>query len=170
MFGAVRPLVMSPTPSCFCQRTLPSFRSRQRSKRSLFASGLETKIESPETIGVAPENPGSGAVHRTPSVALTVSGKFVSDDDPLKAGPRQCGQSAASTSTHKMTATTKRRDCRCFIGRSIYRGERATSAGRTRGASSLKREANKIALVVLRVNQSVGERRLHPATTAQHLR
>ena len=96
MLGEVRPLVWSPVASCFCQRTLPSFRSRQSRSRFLFASGLETKIVSPQTHGVEPLKPGSGiapldAGGRAPFGSESLSRRV----DPLNAGPRQCGQFSA---------------------------------------------------------------------------
>src|SRR5436189_6463935 len=90
-----RPFVRLPVESCFFQRTLPSFRSRKKSSRSLLSSGVETKTESSQTAGVAPLWPGSGVLHFTPSVSLHVDGRFFSGDEPLKFGPRHCAQFSA---------------------------------------------------------------------------
>src|SRR4029079_13769493 len=87
-----RPFSMFPVAICFCQRTLPSFRSMQKRSRFLFGSGDDTKIESPQTAGVAPLMPGSGVFHFTPLVSFHVSGRSFSGEDPLNAGPRQCAQ------------------------------------------------------------------------------
>ena len=46
-------------------------------------------------MGVAAEGPGRAAAHFTVSVFEKFSGRFFSLDEPLKFGPRQCGQSAA---------------------------------------------------------------------------
>ncbi len=89
------PFCRLPVATCFCQRTLPSLRSMQKSNSSLFASGLDTKIESPQTAGVAPLIPGSGVDHLRPASALQVEGSPFSGEDPLKAGPRHCAQFSA---------------------------------------------------------------------------
>ena len=87
--------MLPPSTSFFSQRTLPSLRSTQSRQRFLSASGLETKIESPQTAGVAPLAPGSGHFHFIPLSRLQSLGSPVSGEVPLKAGPRHCGQFSA---------------------------------------------------------------------------
>src|SRR5260221_616737 len=100
------PLVMSPVLICFCQRTFPVFRSRQNRSRFFSASGLETKMESPHTAGVAPLGPGRGAAHLTVSLVQVV-GNPISVEVPLKAGPRHCGQFSAWASEVARTAAAR---------------------------------------------------------------
>src|SRR5258708_39333746 len=48
-------------------------------------------MRSPHTAGVPPLGPGSGADHLTDSL-VHFSGRPVSGEEPLNAGPRHCGQ------------------------------------------------------------------------------
>jgi hypothetical protein len=81
----------------------------QKRSRFLFGSGEDTKIESPQTAGVAPLMPGSGVFHWMPLVSFHVSGRFFSGEEPLKAGPRHCGQfSARAKSAVQAKAATAR--------------------------------------------------------------
>src|SRR5262249_989284 len=91
------PISRSPVATTLSHRRSPVDRSRHRSNNRLDSSGDETKTRSPKMTGVPPLLPGSGAVHKTPSVLLHVVGRFVSEVDPLKNGPRHCGQAAAES-------------------------------------------------------------------------
>lgn len=105
------------------QTTLPVAASRHRATRPpVFSSTLLTNTRSPHTIGVDPLWPGIGAAQATFSVRLNVAGRFVSVVEPLKNGPRHCGQFSPRASElardSRATATTQQRIR--FIGRSIF--------------------------------------------------
>ena len=75
---------------------LPERRSRQMARQDLFAvSVVETKTKSPQTQGVLALGPGRSILHKTFSVSLNCVGRFFSSVEPLKNGPRNCGQSPA---------------------------------------------------------------------------
>jgi hypothetical protein len=54
-----------------------------------------TKILPLEMIGVAPLGPGKGRTQAIFSLSLQEAGRLVSSVEPLKKGPRHCGQSVA---------------------------------------------------------------------------
>src|SRR5579872_157942 len=87
----------SPTATCCCQRTLPVGRSRQISKRFPLSSGLVTNTESSQTTGVAWLAPGRATDQSTLSLVVQLSGKPRSVVEPLRNGPRHCGQFSAET-------------------------------------------------------------------------
>src|SRR5665213_3292908 len=97
----LRPATRLPTATCFCQLIFPVCRSRQKSSRFSSSSGLVTKTESSQMIGVAWPVPGSGVDQRTFSVLLQVEGRLVSVVEPLRKGPRHCGQFSAETPRDK---------------------------------------------------------------------
>jgi len=88
--------LITPTATVLRQSSLPVLRSMQIASRSfVFASVELTKTLSSQTIGVAALGPGSGAAQTTFSVLLHDSGSPLSVLDPLKEGPRHCGQFSA---------------------------------------------------------------------------
>src|ERR1700722_407984 len=91
----LRPLTLLPSLTCFCQRTLPVWRSRQSNTKFPSASGLLMNTASSQMMGVAEDGPGKAADQRTFSVLLNVSGKLVSVVEPFRKGPRHCGQFSA---------------------------------------------------------------------------
>src|SRR4051812_12873750 len=101
--------MLPPSTTVFCQRTFPVARSMHSSSRFFSASGDETKIESPQIAGVAPLKPGSGVVHFTFS-RDQVCGSPFSGDEPLKAGPRHCGQFSACTETASAKSAQRDRE------------------------------------------------------------
>src|ERR1017187_7340573 len=92
------------------QRTLPVWRSRQRALRELAAaSTVETKTRSPQMMGVAVAGPGKSATHAAEDFDQ-VAGSPFSGEEPLKEGPRHCGQFSASAgpqSSASMSAKSK---------------------------------------------------------------
>jgi hypothetical protein len=80
----------------FFQSTSPVSRLTQIAKSPFAPDSVElTNTRSPATTGVAPLSPGIGMDQATFSVWVHLSGKLVSTLDPLKNGPRHCGQSPA---------------------------------------------------------------------------
>src|SRR5436189_6223469 len=104
-----RPLLISPLATVFSQRTLPSFRSRQKRCRSLLLSGEVRKIESPHTAGVAPLKLGRSAFHLI-DAAVTSPNRPFSGEVPLNAGPRHCGQFSADATRVKASVARARRE------------------------------------------------------------
>src|SRR5262249_15533891 len=85
-----------PGAMSFCQSSLPSTLSKQRATSILRVESTELmKICGPQTIGVAAALPGMGAIQTTFSLLLKVSSRLCSEEEPLKLGPRQCGQFSA---------------------------------------------------------------------------
>src|SRR6185295_15511937 len=76
------PALRSPVATSFCQRTEPSLRLRQIKFRFLLASGLETKMWSPQMTGLEPEGPGNAAFQAIFSFVLQVAGRFSSSVEP----------------------------------------------------------------------------------------
>src|SRR6185369_16243759 len=95
----LRPLSRLPCATAFFHRNAPLFASKQSNKRFFCSSGLDTKTEPFQTIGVAPLYPGKSTDHFTFSVLLHCTGRFVSALEPLKWGPRHCGQFSATPFT-----------------------------------------------------------------------
>src|SRR5205814_296902 len=91
-----RPCDLSPAATMFCQRIFPSFRLMQIRLRFFWLSGDVRKIEFSHTIGVEPLCPGNGTAQTIFSVLLQVVGKPDSSAEPLKFGPRHCGQLPAN--------------------------------------------------------------------------
>ena len=54
-----------------------------------------TNTRFPQMTGVADDGPGRAVVHLTCAVLENFTGRFVSGEEPLKAGPRHCGHWAA---------------------------------------------------------------------------
>src|SRR5437867_6400726 len=83
-------------PTSWFHNTLPLFRSSPRAWSDLVASSPElTNTCVSQITGVAADGPGSSANHFTCSVFENVAGRFFSVVEPLKFGPRQCGQFSA---------------------------------------------------------------------------
>jgi hypothetical protein len=101
----LRPLVRLPVATCFCQSTFPVCRSMHSSNKFPSASGLLMNTASSQMMGVAELGPGRAADQRTLSVLLKVSGRLVSVVEPLRKGPRHCGQFSAEQGT--ATSPTK---------------------------------------------------------------
>src|SRR5688500_5024813 len=84
-----------PSPVLWFQSTFPDFRSMHIASSALFcASAVEVKTLSPNTTGVEALGPGISTAHAADSLLNSVAKPF-SSVDPLKFGPRHCGQSAA---------------------------------------------------------------------------
>ena len=56
-------------------------------------------MRSPHTIGVDPDQAGSGSFHAMFSVVVHLTGRFDSALMPFSDGPRHCGQFSAYAST-----------------------------------------------------------------------
>ena len=78
------------------QRTLPLPRSMHQSS-SCGPSATLRKMRSRQTIGVDPDQAGSGSVQARPSVFDQRTGRLVSLLTPFNSGPRHCGQLSART-------------------------------------------------------------------------
>src|SRR5258708_39973787 len=84
-----------PSPVVRSHSILPVLRSRQRAWSVLVdTSAVERNTFAPRMIGVEALGPGMVAVQRAESFDQA-EGKPFSLDDPLKWGPRHCGQSSA---------------------------------------------------------------------------
>src|SRR5207248_3715382 len=86
-----------PTPVSCCQSVLPVARSRHSawSVPACWSTEL-TKTRPSQITGVAAEGPGRSATHFTFSVFEKRGGRPFSVVEPLKKGPRHCGQFSAS--------------------------------------------------------------------------
>src|SRR5258705_1343194 len=80
----------------YCQRILPSARSKQSNSRRLsFLVAWVTKMRLPQMMGVEFPLSGKGTRQRTLLLVSQRSGKFFSEVTPSPSGPRQAGQLAA---------------------------------------------------------------------------
>src|SRR3954464_12343877 len=85
-----------PSPTFSDQRTLPLLRSRAMARSVLEALSIEdTKTWLPQMMGELAAGPGMGALPATFSVFDHLAGRFFSVVEPLKKGPRHCGQFSA---------------------------------------------------------------------------
>src|SRR5947208_10554186 len=88
------------------QSNLPVVRSRHIARNALALSSPElTKTRSSQMTGVAAEGPGSAATHFTSLVLENAVGRLASVVDPLKEGPRHCGQFSARADDARVIAT-----------------------------------------------------------------
>src|SRR5579864_3095880 len=89
---------LNPSPISLLQRIAPSFRARQMPSSFLDCeSRQERKTRSPLITGVPAPPPGSW-VDQSRVLSSSLSGRSFDWLDPLKCGPRHCGQSSACDS------------------------------------------------------------------------
>ena len=105
--------------SCF-QSSFPLVRSKHIAwSVSLAASTPDRNTRSCRMMGVEPAAPGKSALQATFSVGLQSEGRFFSSLEPLKEGPRHCGQSPASAANlpwaHWAANNTRANKAPCFI-------------------------------------------------------
>src|SRR5678816_4839275 len=81
-----------PSPTLLVQSFFPVARSKHTACSVFeFSSGVETNTRLPHTTGVAALGPGKSTVQSADSFDH-VDGKSLSSAEPLKCGPRHCGQ------------------------------------------------------------------------------
>src|SRR6266511_2378393 len=113
-----------PSPVFWFQRTWPVFRSIQSACRVFeLWFGVETKMRSPQMTGVEAPGPGMSVLQRAVSF-VHMEGKSRSSDDPLKCGPRHCGQFPATADPTRVNQAIMVNNRASVIG-VVYLGVRA---------------------------------------------
>jgi hypothetical protein len=93
-----------PPPSGAFHSTAGPLRSTHQSDSELPSATLR-KIESPQTIGVAPLHSGSGSRHAILACSVHLSGSPFSVLTPFNCGPRHCGQLSADSAATSMATS-----------------------------------------------------------------